>query len=76
MKKGNFVSFYRKKKEIAEKINIKPKPSKPIERLLLRFSNFNLNEIIENEIIIEEAGEKRIYTKNYIDLTKAFYLKM
>jgi len=61
---------------LAEKINVKPKPSKPTERLLLRFSNFNLNEIIENKLIIEESGESRVYTKEFIKLTKDFYLNM
>ena len=61
---------------LAEKINVKPKPCKPIERLLLRFSKRNTDIPIENELIIEEEGEKRIYTKKYIELTKAFYLKM
>lgn len=61
---------------LAEKVEVKPKPSKPIERLLLRFSNFKLNEIIENELILEEAGEVRVYTKNYTKLTKTFYLNM
>jgi len=61
---------------LAEKTTVKPKPSKPIERLLLRFSNFNLNEKIENELIIEKEGAKRVYTKEFTSLTKAFYLKM
>lgn len=61
---------------LAEKTNVRPKPTKAIERLLLRFSNFNLNEIIERELIIEREGTKRIYTKEYIDLTKEFYLNM
>ena len=59
---------------LAEKVNVKPKPSKPIERLLLRFSNANPHEIIESELIIEEAGTQRIYTKGYVNLTKEFYL--
>ena len=61
---------------LAEKINVKPKPTKPVERLLLRFSNFNTNKVVENELIIEKDGEKRVYTKDYINLTKAFYLNM
>ncbi len=59
---------------LAEKINVKPKPNKAIERLLLRFSNFNLNKIIELELIVEEERVERVYTKEYIELTKDFYL--
>jgi len=61
---------------LLEKVSVKPKPRKDTKRLLLRFSNFNSNETIENELVIEEAGEKRVYTKEYIDLTKLFYLNM
>ena len=61
---------------LAEKINVKPRPSKPIERLLLRFSTRNTEILIENELIIEEEGKKRVYTKEFTTLTKAFYLNM
>ena len=69
---------------LAEKINVKPKPSKAIERLLLRFSippacasaRDRQECLCYDELIIEEAGEQRIYTKAYINLTKEFYLNM
>ncbi len=57
------------------KTSVRPKPSKPIERLLLRFSNVEPNtEVLENELIVEEDSPKRIYTKTFIELTKDFYL--
>lgn len=61
---------------LSEKVSVKPKPSKPVERLLLHFSNVNSHKRIENELIIEKTGEQRIYTKDYTNLTKEFYLNM
>ncbi len=71
---------------LAERIKVKSKPSKPIERLLLRFSrNTDIPVctsqdrqecLCYDELIIEEEETKRIYTKDYTNLTKAFYLNM
>ena len=61
---------------LVEKIKVRPKSSKPVERFLLRFSNFHLNETTENELLIEREGGERIYTNNYTNLTRKFYLKL
>lgn len=45
----------------------------PVKRVLLEFS-FNEKPLIEDYLTIEE--ERHQYTKNYIELTKNFYLKM
>ncbi len=54
-------------------LHIKGTPSSEIKRSLIEFS-FNKSEIIKNELIIETARHQ--YTKDYINLTKDFYLKM
>ena len=52
---------------------VKGNPSSEIKRSLLLFT-FNKKEVLEDELIIEI--ERHQYTKEYIELTKAFYLKM
>lgn len=52
---------------------IKPNYKKPAKRILLEFSRIK-KQILEKELTIEI--ERHIYTKDYIDLTKEFYLKM
>ncbi len=52
---------------------IKGHASAPVKRVLLQFSFENL-PIQKEELIIEI--ERHLYTKEYIDLTKDFYLKM
>lgn len=88
IKKGNFCCILPQKEgelfiesarnhalHLKAKTKIRPKPSKPIERLLLRFSNAKPNqEVLENELIIEEDSPKRMYTKTFTELTKDFYL--
>lgn len=88
IKKGNFCLILPKKEgedfiesarchalHLTVKTSVRPKPSKPIERLLLRFSNIEPNEeVLENELIIEEDNTTRIYTKTFTELTKDFYL--
>ena len=67
--------------ELAAKIGLHPKritrvkghPTSEIKRSLLQFS-FHESELLEDELIIEI--ERHQYTKEYIELTKAFYLKM
>ena len=51
---------------------VKPKESKPVERLLLQFSRKPATMIRDSLIIQEESGE---WTKAYRQLTGAFYLK-
>lgn len=57
------------------KTKIKPKPSKSVERLLLRFSNTE-KTIIEDTLIVEKDSREREYTNDYKVLTSEFYLNM
>lgn len=57
------------------KTNVKPKSDKPIERLILRFSNTE-KTIIEDVLIIEKDSRERAYTDAYKALTSDFYLNM
>lgn len=52
---------------------VKGNPSSEIKRSLLEFS-FSENTINISELIIEK--ERHLYTREYIELTKEFYLKM
>lgn len=52
---------------------VKGNPNAPIKRSLVAFS-FTEKEIISDELIIEENRHQ--YTNDYMELTKAFYLKM
>jgi tRNA1Val (adenine37-N6)-methyltransferase len=54
-------------------LNVKGNPKALIKRSLIEFS-FHENEINKEELIIET--ERHQYTKEYINLTKDFYLKM
>jgi tRNA1Val (adenine37-N6)-methyltransferase len=53
---------------------VKPKEEKQVERLLLQFEQQE-KEMIEDELIIQNDG-RNDWTEQYIELTKAFYLKM
>ena len=53
---------------------VKPKVSKPVERLLLQFERVESPEIVD-ELVIQKEGRNN-WTEAYIDLTRAFYLKM
>lgn len=70
----NFVALAQEESLFPFKITrVKGTPSSDIKRSLIAFSRTkNLLEI--NELIIETARHE--YTKEYIDLTKEFYLKM
>ena len=57
------------------KIKVKPKLSKPVERLLLRFSNTQKNAV-EDILIIEKDSRERAYTDAFKELTSDFYLNM
>ena len=53
---------------------VKPLATKAIERLLLQFEKVEKETIID-ELIIQNKGRNN-WTNQYIELTKAFYLKM
>ncbi|EIA09735.1 tRNA1(Val) (adenine(37)-N6)-methyltransferase [Flavobacterium frigoris] len=53
---------------------VKGTPTTGIKRSLLAFGRTENNNIIIDELIIETA--RHLYTKEYIELTKEFYLKM
>jgi len=52
---------------------IKPNPTKPAKRVLMEFS-FSKTDILFEELTIE-TDTRHHYTKEYISLTKEFYLK-
>jgi tRNA1Val (adenine37-N6)-methyltransferase len=54
--------------------NVKPRANKPVERLLLQFERAK-KEQQEDDLILQEKGDNE-WTQQYIELTKAFYLKM
>jgi tRNA1Val (adenine37-N6)-methyltransferase len=54
-------------------LHVKGNPSSEIKRSLISFS-FNKKDIKTEDLIIETS--RHVYTKDYIDLTKGFYLKM
>jgi tRNA1Val (adenine37-N6)-methyltransferase len=53
---------------------VKGTPTTEIKRSLLAFSRIEKNDFSTDELIIETA--RHIYTPEYIELTKDFYLKM
>lgn len=56
-----------------KKCNVRPNSQKKTKRVLMEFSFFK-TEMIESELIIE-TDTRHQYTKEYITLTKDFYLK-
>lgn len=71
---NNFIRLASKLSLFPKRItHIKGTPSSDIKRSLIEFS-FSNTEIITSELIIET--DRHVYTKDYIDLTKDFYLKM
>jgi tRNA1Val (adenine37-N6)-methyltransferase len=53
---------------------VKGNPTSEIKRSLLAFSRNETDTVLTNELIIETG--RHIYTPEYIELTKDFYLKM
>ncbi|MBB4800568.1 tRNA1Val (adenine37-N6)-methyltransferase [Flavobacterium nitrogenifigens] len=53
---------------------VKGTPTSEIKRSLLAFSRKEVSEIATDELVIEI--ERHVYTPEYIELTKDFYLKM
>jgi tRNA1Val (adenine37-N6)-methyltransferase len=69
-----FIDLARQKKlYLTKKCIVKPNPIKPAKRVLMEFS-FHQKEILEEELTIETETRHQ-YTKEYISLTKEFYLK-
>jgi len=56
-------------------LRVKTKIDKEPKRLLMCFSFEKMGQIIENEIVIEN-DERHNYTKEYIELTKDYYLDL
>ncbi len=54
--------------------NVRSKKDKPVERLLLQFEKQD-HDFVEDELIIQ-LEKRNDYTKDYIALTKDFYLNM
>lgn len=54
---------------------IKPVPHKPAHRIVFELTNEKNIEPLENELIVE-TGKRHDYSKDYIALTKAFYIIM
>jgi tRNA1Val (adenine37-N6)-methyltransferase len=73
-KEKNFISLASEFNLFPNKIlNVKGSPTSEIKRSLIEFS-FRESETKTKEIIIETSRHQ--YTKDYINLTKGFYLKM
>jgi tRNA1Val (adenine37-N6)-methyltransferase len=53
---------------------VKGAPTTEIKRSLLAFKRYELSTLIADELVIETSRHQ--YTTEYIELTKAFYLKM
>jgi tRNA1Val (adenine37-N6)-methyltransferase len=70
----SFVQMAKTQKLLLNKVcRVKGNPTSEIKRSLLTFS-FNDSTIEEEELIIELG--RHLYTNDYINLTKDFYLKM
>lgn len=74
MEEGRFVELAIALKLFPKRITqVKGNKEAPFKRSLLEFSR-RKQQVIMAELIIEE--ERHVYTKDYIKLTKDFYLKM
>ena len=70
----NFVSLAEKNDLFISKItHVKGNYESPVKRSLLQFS-FIKNEMLKKELVIENS--RHVYTKDYTELVKDFYLKM
>ncbi|WP_343696413.1 methyltransferase [Flavobacterium sp.] len=71
---GKFIALAKEAELFPSKITrVKGTPASPIKRSLLAFSRNEVSEIEIDELIIET--ERHVYTPEYIELTKEFYLK-
>ncbi len=57
----------------AEKLNVKPTPTKPPKRVLMNFSH--KKNPTKNNFLTIEIGKRHEYSHEYMELTKDFYLK-
>jgi tRNA1Val (adenine37-N6)-methyltransferase len=72
--KDNFINLAEKSNLFLNRVcSVQGNPTSEIKRALLEFS-FHQKTIIEEHLIIEK--ERHQYTKEYINLSKDFYLKM
>ena len=70
----NFIVLAEKQGLFTSRImHVKGNNESPIKRSLLQFS-FVKSKILTEELVIENS--RHIYTKDYIELVKDFYLKM
>lgn len=60
---------------VCKMTSVKGKIGKPVERLLLEFTETEQENILEDELILQ-IGERHEYSEEYVNLTKEFYLKM
>jgi tRNA1Val (adenine37-N6)-methyltransferase len=60
---------------LVRKCNVYPNPTKPAKRLMLDFKKLRTIKLFEENLVIEQE-KRHEYTAEYIELTKAFYLKM
>lgn len=58
-----------------KKTRVFPYPTRSVERLLLEFSSDAHAEMLEDELYLQVDNTPNHYSKQYIELTKAFYLK-
>ncbi len=71
---GDFIDMATKVNLFPNNIlRVKGSPTSAFKRSLITFS-FQQKEIIKDELVIET--ERHVYTQDYINLTKDFYLKM
>jgi tRNA1Val (adenine37-N6)-methyltransferase len=71
----NFIALAKEYELYPIKITrVKGTPTTEIKRSLLAFSRNETTTVLTNELIIETA--RHVYTPEYIELTKDFYLKM
>jgi tRNA1Val (adenine37-N6)-methyltransferase len=71
----NFIALAKEYELYPLKITrVKGSPTSAVKRSLLAFSRNNIQEIEIDELTIET--ERHVYTPEYIELTKDFYLKM
>lgn len=57
------------------RLAFQPKTNKPPERILLQFKKANTAKLISNEVLIHYVSDG-IWTENYKNLTRDFYLKI
>ena len=59
---------------LSKRVEVLPNPSKPAKRLLIELTLAN-QDTIETQLCVEN-GQRHVYSPEYIELCKDFYLKM